>query len=76
MNQVLIRLAVNEWALGKLTGEAAMFRIAIVAGIKKPPSKECTDWAKQSIMEQKKCHGCGCPYDAGIGKDVCPECGY
>jgi len=49
----LIKLAVEEWKAGELTGEQAMFRINLVLSIKKPPSKECTKWAQNFFLDKK-----------------------
>ena len=46
----------------------------------KPPTQRAvsdTEDEEQTADEViKRCRRCGCAYYAGIGKDVCPECGY
>ena len=45
----LIKMAVKEWWNEDMTSSEAMFIISAILSIQKPPSKECTEWAKETI---------------------------
>ena len=50
----LVKIAVDEWKEKKLTSDEAMLRISMSFSIKRPPSKECTEWATDVIERIEK----------------------
>ena len=49
----LIKMAVKEWWNEDMTSSEAMFIISAILSIQKPPSKECTEWAKKVINDHE-----------------------